>query len=201
MGEDHPAVAHLQHAESADTALAAGLRDRRAEACSALYDRFASGLHRFAVLRLGGDALTAEDIVVETMVSAVRDIGRFDPRRASLAAWLYGIARRRVQMEIRSQRRHKSVPAEAQADLDAARGVSDGSDLATSASARLDAQRKAAALRDVLSDLEMEVLLLSCAEEMSAGEIGQAIGRSERAVHSILHRARQKARGRLVGDE
>jgi len=38
-------------------------------------------------------------------------------------------------------------------------------------------------------------------EELSAREVGQVIRRSERAVHSILHRARKKARERLVGDE
>lgn len=201
MGESQSAEAHLRRAEGADTALVAGLRERCPEACSALYDRFAPGLHRFAALRLGGDALAAEEVVVEAMVSAVRDIGRFDPRRSSLAAWLYGIARRRVQMEIRRQRRQKSVPTGMQVSVEAVRAVSDGRDLAASASARLDAQRKVAAVRDALSGIEMEVLLLACVEEMSAGEIGQAIGRSERAVHSILHRARQKARGRLMGDE
>jgi len=43
--------------------------------------------------------------------------------------------------------------------------------------------------------------VLSCVEKLSAREIGQVIGRSERAVHSILHRARTKAREGLVGDE
>ncbi len=66
---------------------------------------------------------------------------------------------------------------------------------------RLEARRKVAALRSLLSEAEMEVLVLSCVEELSAREIGQVIGRSERAVHSILHRAKAKARERLVGDE
>ena len=200
MGEADLAQPQARSSEEADAALVRGLRERAPEACAQLYNRFAPGIHRFAVTRLG-DVETAEDVVVETMVSAVRDIRRFNPRRSSLAAWLYGIARRRVQIEIRRQRRRKSVPASAQVSTEAVRETSDGRDLAATAAARLDAQRKVAHLRALLSDKEIEVLLLSCVEQLSAREIGQAIGRSERAVHSILHRARKKARERLVGDE
>jgi len=200
LGEADLAQPQARSSEEADAALVRGLRERAPEACAQLYNRFAPGIHRFAVTRLG-DVETAEDVVVETMVSAVRDIRRFNPRRSSLAAWLYGIARRRVQIEIRRQRRRKSVPASAQVSTEAVRETSDGRDLAATAAARLDAQRKVAHLRALLSDKEIEVLLLSCVEQLSAREIGQAIGRSERAVHSILHRARKKARERLVGDE
>ena len=143
----------------------------------------------------------AEDVVVEMMVGVVRDIRRFNPRRSSLSAWVYGIARRRVLLEIRRRKRLKSVPAEAQVSMASVGDVSDGRDLAEGSARRLDAQKTVVELRDALSELEFEMLVLSCVEELSAGEIGQVIGRSERAVHSILHRARTKARERLVGDE
>jgi len=84
--------------------------------------------------------------------------------------------------------------------MEAVRETSDGRDLEASALSRLEAQRQVVALSAVLSELELEVLVLSCVEEFSAREIGQVLGRSERAVHSILHRARTKARERLVGD-
>ena len=187
-------------AESADAALVARLRERSAEACAELYDRYGLGIHRFAVTRLG-DMQTAEDVVVETMVGVVRDIRRFNPRRSSLSAWVYGIARRRVLLEIRRRKRLKSIPVEAQVSMASVGDVSDGRDLAEGSARRLDAQKTVAELRDALSELEFEVLVLSCVEELSAREVGQAIRRSERAVHSILHRAKKKARERLVGDE
>ncbi len=201
MGEADLAQPQARSTEEADAALLRGLRERAPEACANLYDCFAPGIHRFAVVRLGGDVQTAEDVVVETMVSALKDIRRFNPRRSSLAAWVYGIARRRVQIEIRRQRRRKSVPLSAQVSTEAAREISDGGDLAAAAAARLDAQKTVAELRDALSQLEFEMLVFSCVEELSAREIGHVVGRSERAVHSILHRARTKARERLVGDE
>jgi RNA polymerase sigma factor (sigma-70 family) len=178
-----------------------GLRDRAPEAYAALYDRFAVGVHRFAVTRLRGEVQLAEDLVVETMAEAVRDIRRFDPQRSALSAWVYGIARRRVLQELRRQQRRKSVPPWAQVPMESVGEASDGGGLEASALSRLEAQREVAALSTLLAPMEMEALTLSCVEELSAREIGQVLGRSERAVHSILHRARTKARERLARDD
>lgn len=71
-------------------------------------------------------------------------------------------------------------------------------DLAADVALRLDAQQQVRLLAGALTELEMEVLVLRCADELSAKEIGQIVGKSERAVHSLLHRAKQKARERLV---
>jgi DNA-directed RNA polymerase specialized sigma24 family protein len=56
------------------------------------------------------------------------------------------------------------------------------------------AQEKIAQLAGILSDVEMEVLMLRCVGEFSLKQIGRMVGRSERAVHSLLHRAKQRAR-------
>ena len=201
MGELDAAEAESREAQGADAGLPERLRERSPEACAELYDRFAPGIHRFAVARLGGDVQTAEDVVVETMAAVVGDIGRFKPTRSSLAAWVFGIARRRVQMETRRQRRRKSPPVHSQVSLEALGEAGDGGDLAAAAASRLDARRTVAELRGLLTDIEFEALALSCIEDLSAQEIAQVVGRSERAVHSILHRARTKARERLVSED
>lgn len=201
MSEIEMASRQSEAVTAADAALVKGLRARTPEACAELYDRYSTGIHRFAVTRLGGDVGAAEDVVVETMVWVTRDIMRFDPQRSSLAAWVYGIARRRVLLELRGRKRQKSVPAEAQVSVDGVGDVSDGVDVAEGVISRLAATRKVEALRRMLTAMEFEVLVLSCVEELSAREVGQVVRRSERAVHSILHRARKKARERLVGDE
>jgi RNA polymerase sigma-70 factor (ECF subfamily) len=201
VGEADLAKADVERARHADADLVCSLRDRSPEACARLYDRFAPGVHRFAEARLAGDVEAAEDIVVETMVGVVRDIRRFDTRRSPLSAWVYGIARRRVQMEIRRRRRRKSVPGALQVSMETVREASDGSDLGAGAVRRLHARRQVEELRAHLSDVEFETLALSCVGGLSATEIGDVIGRSERAVHSILHRARTKARQRLVSED
>jgi RNA polymerase sigma-70 factor (ECF subfamily) len=162
---------------------------------------FGAALHRYAASRLWGDQDLAEEVAVETLTEAVRNIRRFDPRKASLPAWLYGIARRHLQAEWRRQRRKRSVPAEAQIPIDELAHMAEDPGLEATAGARIEAQRQVARLSLVLSDTEMELLMLSYVEEFSAGEIGRLVGRSERAVESLLHRAKQKARACLGDDD
>lgn len=197
MSDGTCADAKCVTSQNVDGALAQRLREHPAETCEELYSRFASGMYWFILVQLRGDTETAKDLVVETLADAVRDIGRFDARRATLSAWLHGIARRRVHMELHRRNRHKSVPAALQVSTDVVRESSNGQDIASVTVARVDAQRQVAGLAHVLSDLEMAALVLSYVEEFSVREIGRMIGRSERAVDSILHRAKRKARDKL----
>ncbi len=170
------------------------LREGSSGAWARLYDEFAPGIRRFAAIGLDGDAETAEDVVVETLARAARHIRQFLPGKASLSAWLYGIARQRVQEELRWRRRRKSVPPWAQVSFEDLAELSDSDDLGDRTAARLDAQRRLSELPDLLSDHEAELLTLSTIDHLPVREIGRIVGCSEQAAHSALHRARQKAR-------
>jgi len=187
--------------ETADAALLQGLREAPAEAAGQFYDRFADSLLSFALACFPTDRQLAEDIVVQTFANAMRHLRRYDPRRASLLTWLYAIARRQVRDELRLRARRKSVPPSAQTPLEDAAGPAAGRDVSSQVAAQVDAQRFLVRLADDLSRVEFEVLILHSLHELSAKEIGRAIGRSERAVHSLLHRAKTKARERLAHDE
>ncbi len=182
-------------------ALVRGLREADPGACAALCQRFGPQIHRFAMARLSGDGQLAEDVMVQTLVGAARSAGRFNPKKTTFSAWLYGIARREIYRELRKQTRLKSVPGSAQVPLESTEELSDGEDMAARSAARLDAQRQVARLAALLSRLEFDVLFLNSVEQLSAGEIGQIVGRSQRAVHSILHRARTKARETIGREE
>jgi RNA polymerase sigma-70 factor, ECF subfamily len=183
-----------------EDALVRGLLDASPAAHAELYERFAARLQRFVAVRLPGDPETAEEITVQAFIQAAGDIRRFNPHTASLLTWLYGIARRRVIAELRLRNRRKSIPASAQVPLDDARDADGARPLDQQAAERIDAQRQIVALSQVLSPLEMDVLVLNCIDELSLREIGAVVGRSERAVHSLLHRARKKARSLLTSD-
>ncbi len=167
--------------------------------CADLTLRFGAALHGFAASRLGGDAETAEDILVETLADCIRNIHRFNPNGSSLSAWLYGIARRHINTELRKRRRAKSVPAWAQVPISDQEQVPAAGDLAVAFLERFEAQQSAARIAAVLSDVEMEVLVLHCVDEFTAKEIGRIVGRSERAIESLLHRAKRKAREEVGG--
>ncbi len=182
------------HEGEVGAALLRGLRAGSSQAWAKLYDQLAPGIHRFAVSCLSGDVETAEDVVVETLAQAARGIARFDPQKSSLSAWIYGIARHRVQAELRRRSRRKSVPAWAQVSFDDLSELADSRDLGARTAARLDAQRRVGQLPDLLSDAEMEVLDLSAIEELPGKEMGRVVGRSEQATRSLLKRAKQKVR-------
>lgn len=163
-----------------------------------LCDRFGAALHGFASQRLAGDGESAEEVMMQTLTDAVRNVGRYDPRRSSLSAWVYGIARRKIQGERRRLLRRKSVPTSARTSMEAAAEVRSGEDVAEKVAAQLDAQRRVAELSQVLSDAEMEILLLHFADGFSVKEVGWIVGRSAKAADSLLHRAVRKAREELV---
>jgi len=185
-------------AAAAEMDLVRRVRARDAAAYDELCDRFGAAVHGFAATQLMDDGELAEDVVVQTMTDAVRNAGRFDPRRSSLGAWVYGIARRKIRGERRRLLRRKSVPESAQTRLEELAEVSSGEDVAGGVAARLDARRRAREVERALSEAEMEVLVLHCVDGFSVREIGGIVGRSTRAADSLLHRARTKARERLV---
>jgi len=187
----------LSEAAARDIDLAQRLRKGDRAAHSELCDRFGPALHGFAAQRLGGDEELAEDVMVQTLVEVVRNIERFDPARGALAAWTFGIARRKIQDARRKALRKKSVPASARTSLEHASEVASGEDLEANAAAHLDAQRQVTQIAAALSEPELEVLLLHYVDGFSLGEIGRIVGRSAKAVDSLLHRARSKAREEL----
>jgi RNA polymerase sigma-70 factor (ECF subfamily) len=186
-------------ATQTDEDLVSRIQRADAAAYADLCDRFGPPLHGFAASRLAGDQELARDVMVQTLVDAVRNIRRFNPRKASLSAWLYGIARRQIGLAARRRTRRKSIPSSAQVPIDSLPELSSGDDMAADIAARIDAQQKVAHLARFLSDVEMEVLVLHSVDGLSMKDIGRSLRRSEAAVESLLYRARQKARERLAG--
>jgi RNA polymerase sigma-70 factor (ECF subfamily) len=183
------------------TLLLADLRAGEEAAYSRLFDAFGRSLHRYIARLLRAGEELAEDVMVQALAEAVSNIERFDPRRASFRAWLFGIARQRAREEIRRLNRRRAVPVASQVSLDAVPERAGGGDLAAQSAARVDARRRVMEIRDCLSRVEMEVLVLRCVHEYSLREIGHIIGRSERAAESLLGRAKRKARERLERDD
>ncbi len=201
MGNAEAAMAESRSPADNTVRLVESLRKADPIASAELCDSFGPRIHRFAAAQLRGDTQLAEEIMVLTMVDVVRQIHRFDAGRSTFSAWLYGMARRHIQRELRHRSRRKSVPAAVEVSLHSLSEQAATEDMAAALAERVDAQESVAKLRSHLSDFEMEILLLHYAHHLSVVEIGQIVGRSERAINSLLHRARQKARERLTNNE
>jgi len=187
--------------EERDTALVRQLREGAPAAAQELCDRFGPKLFAYAAARFAADQEVAKDLMIQSLAQAACNIGSFNPNKSTLTTWLYGIARQRIWYELRQRMRQKSIPTSVQSSLETLAETPDNRDMAAEVLARIEAERKIADLAATLSGIEFDVLVLSCLDNLPARQIGQIVGRSERAVHSLLHRARMKARERLVRDE
>ena len=146
------------------------------------YDETFDDLYLYVRWRCGGRRDWADDIVQATWLTAVRRIRRFDPRQASLLAWLRGIAANLLRNELRRQRRSPKV-----------RPSADGQSTAETWDARHREQRVAAAL-NALSEREEAVLRAKYLDGMSVADIAAGRGETPKAIESLLSRARQAFR-------
>jgi len=150
------------------------------EAFVVLYRRHQGRVFRFA-LRMSGDEATAEEVVQEVFLTVIRGPVRYDASRASLAAWLLGVARNHVLRILEGGQR---LDPESETELP------DPS--ADALTALLERESKETVRRAVLSlpAAYREVLALCDLEELEYAEAARVVGCSLGTIRSRLHRAR-----------
>jgi RNA polymerase sigma-70 factor (ECF subfamily) len=169
-----------------DEALVERARKGDRAALEQLLEQIAPLVHRFG-LRMCGHAADAEDVVQDTLVSVMHHLGEFQGR-ASLASWVFMLARTACARRRRGLKNRPHLPEEA-----AGQTVTDvGSPEQAADQKELREALQRALL--ALSDEQREVLLLRDMEGLSAAEVGESLGLSVDAVKSRLHRARAKLR-------
>lgn len=128
------------------------------------------------------DRGAAEEVTAVAFERAYRKRARFDPRRGSGRAWLFGIARNAALDELRRRKRHAELATDP-IDVDA----------------RDDPERHetrlllTAALAE-LSPRERELVALKFFAGLSNAEIGAVVGISESNAGTRLHRVVEKLR-------
>ncbi len=160
-----------------DTAGAELLRRFRTgdrEAFTALYRLHYPAVFRFA-LNMSGDAAVATEITQDVFVWLIRNPGKFDPQRATLATFLIGVARKLLQR--RRRLAFRWLPLRETVAPEAHRDALDTAALRR-AIAMLPARYREAI---VLCDLE------SRSYEEAASVVGCAVG----TIRSRLHRGRE----------
>ncbi|WP_372789412.1 RNA polymerase sigma factor [Paraconexibacter sp.] len=140
----------------------------------------------FSVLR---DRGAAEDVTALAFERAYRKRARYDARRGSQRAWVFGIARNAALDELRRRQRTAALVVEpddpaAAADLDAV-------DDATEAADRRATVRAALATLDTR---ERELIALKFHAGLTNVEIARMLGISEANAGTRIHRAVTKLR-------
>jgi len=161
-----------------------------------LYDRHARDLHRYLALRV--DAAIADDLVSESFLTAWERRDTFDPARASLKAWLFGIATNLLRQHVRTEGRR----LRAWARDHGRRVVTDQVEDRTAAA--VDAKSLMNDLTEALADLrpeERDVLLMTAWADLTAAEVAEVTETPVATVRTRLFRARTKLRARINGQE
>lgn len=151
---------------------------------------------RYCVARLGpthSSYGTAEDVAQDVCLTVLRVLPRFRDRGRPFAAFVYGIAARKVSEARRSARRHQ------QTSLEWLPGQPDPADgpeqlvLAADLSARLHQ------LLDHLSPGQRDIIRLRIAVGLSAEQVSTILGISGPGVRVAQHRALRKLRALADG--
>jgi RNA polymerase sigma factor (sigma-70 family) len=160
-----------------------------------VFDAHFAEIHGYAAKRLGPDS--AADIASQTFLEAFRHRDRYDPARANVRTWLYGIATNLIgkhrRGEVRALRARERMGPGAVRD---AEGHADAVD------ARVSAQGLRGRLAGAIAALsagERDVLLLVALADLSHEEVAAALDVPYGTVGSRLNRARRKVREALGG--
>lgn len=140
--------------------------------------------------RIVGDAATADDVVQETYLRALRNLDRLE-ERPSLMPWLATVARRRSIDELR--RRRYQRPVEAMPDESTKPELDPGE--------HAGVNETVARVRDALTALterERELLMRQVNQGLSLSELAHLDHSSVASVRSVLSRARTKLRDALT---
>lgn len=180
----------------------AGALDRmsRAERITAaeLYERYLEDLFRYVLQRVPSQE-EAEDIAAEVFAAAFAALPRFRGDCPPYL-WLLSIARRKIIDAGRRRTARREMLASELADtppqaaaLWEALALAEGPEAAMM---RQEARRELDELIAQLNTDQREALLLHYMERLPVAEIAMVMGRSPRAVYSLLHRARETLRRR-----
>ncbi|ONI84408.1 RNA polymerase subunit sigma-70 [Actinosynnema sp. ALI-1.44] len=162
-----------------------------------LFDRYAEALHRYLTRRVGG--ATADDLLSETFLIALRRRRSYDPARAAVRTWLYGIATNLIREHVRAELRALALTARAASERAISGSAHDGM-VADRVDAQSAARRLATALAK-LSPADRDVLLLISLAGLNTGEVAEALGIPVGTVRSRLHRVRKQLRATTAGEE
>ncbi|MFB3894091.1 MAG: RNA polymerase sigma factor [Phycisphaerae bacterium] len=151
-------------------------RDKQIEE---LFARFAPGVGRYVLARLG-DAELAEEITARVFLTVVR---RFEQCRSSAAGWLWAIVASEIARHFRG-RRHEEVHD----------GLAAASDPPPAQVERKEALAGLAEALDKLAQPQQTLIYMKYFQHMSNREIAESTGLSASNVGVMLHRATRQLR-------
>lgn len=172
----------------------AAMRRLDQQAWADAYDKYVTSTYAFIAHLVAGDRVLAEELHQEAWLTAMSAIDQFAADRGEFRGWLFGIAKRRVAMHFRKANGRSEKQLYEETD----EASTTGNDLlphdVIEEVERTDAVRAALA---ELDESARDVLVNKYVDSMSVAEIADRVGKSPKAVESMLTRARSRLRSLL----
>jgi RNA polymerase sigma-70 factor, ECF subfamily len=165
--------------------------DGQRDAFEAIYNRYQAIVYRFARAMTGSPTI-ADDVTQEVFVSVMRDLERYDPQRAGLSTYLYGVARNVTRARLRRERRFTPIE---DITVDGLEPASADDPFAMIARARDLARLKTAIIE--LPPRYRELVILCDLHELSYAQAATVIEIPVGTVRSRLSRAHARLAQRL----
>jgi RNA polymerase sigma-70 factor (ECF subfamily) len=169
-----------EHSPPTDEKLIARAQRGDTAAFGDLYERYLTTIFRYVFYRVG-ERTEAEDLTETVFLKAWEALGRYRVREVPFRAWLYRIAHNTLIDCYRTTK--ETVPLDEQCELP---------DPADQPDELFDLQESRAAVTQALQNLPPDyqhVLTLRFISGLSHAETSQVLGRSEKAVRVLQHRA------------
>lgn len=184
----------MTDAELVRCALENDSRAQSLEAWNTLSRRYLPIVWRYAYAQLQ-DTHATEDVVSETMLALLKNIGQIDTETLKIAAWLRSVVRHKVADHHRRNYRAKDhLPrlAEGLRDREQQRHEA----VAEPASGMLAAEKKIqiAEILEGLPERQRLALEWKYVEGLRVREIAERLGETEKAVEATLYRGRREFR-------
>ena len=169
------------------------LKQRDRSAWSTAFDRHRNEVYGFVFHLVGGNRAVAEDLNQETWLEAMDGIEHCDAARGSFRNWLFGIARKRVALHFR-RRALAGSPTSLRGRFGPGAEWGDISVLPEDVLELVERNAVVRAAMLLLPDDRREVLLCKYVEGLSVDSIAIRMGRTAKAVESLLSRSREQLR-------
>ena len=186
-----------------DSDIVQKLRQKDPVAFQCLSEQYLPSVWRLVYTRVDGDSHLAEDIVSETMLALVRAVSDESTKIENPGGWLRSVANHKVQDHYRAVARVRHLIDDAKRNSAADANQADNDP--AKRQEQKEERNKIRQIMDELPDQHRNVLEWKYLDKLSIREIAQRCDATEKAIESILFRARKDFRDRLrkteFGDE
>ena len=142
----------------------------------------------------GFHTVLAEELTQKSIFEAFRSRENYEPSKGTLEQWIFGVAKNHLALELRRRKNQPKLDGQLRRHIEAMESIP----LPETVLERHETHMLLDKALSQLGTKEQTVLKSKYLDDHSARQIGKIMKLSEKAVHSLLYRARIALREKLI---